>query len=174
MSMIAEPMTETHKSEKRMTGRTVLAWLIGFFLVIFAANGAFIYLALSSWTGVEVESSYKAGQAYQGEIDAANAQNARAWQVDARLERDAAGLATIRLEARDRNGAPLSGLTFNALLERPTHRADDRSVMLAESETGVYVGTLENLARGQWDMRLEGDDTTGVVFRSRNRVFVSQ
>ncbi|WP_321342362.1 FixH family protein [Breoghania sp.] len=174
MSTIAEPMNDTQKPVKRMTGRTVLAWIIGFFLVIFAANAAFIYLALSSWTGVEVESSYKAGQEYQGEIDAASRQNARAWQVDAHLARDAAGLGTIRLEARDKSGAPLSGLTFSALLERPTHRADDRTVTLAESEAGVYVGTLENLAPGQWDMRLEGDDASGVVFRSRNRVFLSQ
>lgn len=174
MSMIAEPMHEDGDSGRRLTGRGVLMWLIGFFVVIFAANGAFIYYALSSWTGLEVESSYKAGQSYQGEIDAAAMQVARGWKVDGHLSRDAGGLGSLRLVAHDHDGAPLTGLTFTARLERPTHRAEDRTVTLAEKEVGIYVGTLDNLEAGQWDMHLEGANADGVVFRSRNRVFLKQ
>ncbi|MEI2384260.1 FixH family protein [Breoghania sp. JC706] len=172
MSTIAPSMTPDAKPERRLTGRGVLAWLVGFFLVIFAANGAFIYYALSSWTGLEVESSYKAGQAYQGVLDEAARQAARGWQVNAHIDRDGGGRAAMRIVARDKTGAPLSGLLFTARLERPTHRAEDRTLTLAERETGIYVGTLDDLEPGQWDLHLEGTGSTGVVFRSRNRLFL--
>ena len=170
--MIAEPMTDNTKPQKRLTGRGVLAWLLGFFGLIFLANGIFIYYAMSSWTGLEVESSYKAGQAYQGEIDAAARQAERGWKVDAQLTRDATGHASMRVVANDKAGAPVSGLIFTARLERPTHRAEDRTLTLAERESGLYVGVLDDLEAGQWDMRLEGKGAEGVVFRSRNRLFL--
>ena len=172
MSMTTDTMTSSVKTEKRLTGRGVLAWLFGFFALIFAANGAFIYFAMSSWTGLEVESSYKAGQAYQGVLDEASRQAARGWQVSAHLDRDTGGHATMRIVARDKAGAPVSGLVFTARLERPTHRAEDRTLTLAERDIGIYVGTMDDLEPGQWDLHLEGAGSEGIVFRSRNRLFL--
>ena len=76
-----------------VTGYTVLAWMVGFFAVIFAANGVFIYLAAGSFPGLEVSSAYKAGQEYNGEIAAAAAQSARGWNVSASAQRAGDGAA---------------------------------------------------------------------------------
>lgn len=162
------------KPARVFTGRSMLLWLGCFFGVMFAANAVFVYFALTSWTGLEVDSSYKAGQQYQHEIDAAKVQTARGWDIGAQLERAGDGVAHLRINARDRNGAPLTGLPVIATLHRPTHRAEDRDVVLAEGEAGIYSGQVEALGAGQWDLVIEIDDKDGPAFRSRNRVFLSE
>ena len=69
--------TEESDRGRRLTGRGVLLWLFAFFGVTFAVNGAFIYFAVSTFPGVEVASSYKAGQEFEGEIAAGRAQAER-------------------------------------------------------------------------------------------------
>ncbi|MBL4602812.1 MAG: FixH family protein, partial [Emcibacteraceae bacterium] len=43
---------------KPYTGKRILAWFVGFFLVVFLANGIMTYFALSTWTGLETENAY--------------------------------------------------------------------------------------------------------------------
>ena len=83
MTMVQSNM----KDPKAITGKTVLVWLLAFFGVIFTANAVFIYLALGSFPGVVVESSYEAGQAYNQEIAAAKAQADLNWQVSTEFTR---------------------------------------------------------------------------------------
>ena len=59
----------------QLTGRHVLAWLGGFFLVMFAANGALIYFALHTLHGEAMENSYDASQAFNKRIAEARAQD---------------------------------------------------------------------------------------------------
>ena len=105
-------------AEKRITGRTVLGWVIVFFAVIFVANAVFMWLALSSFSGIEATSAYKAGQTFERDKADATAQAARGWQVSADIVRNGAG-ADIKVHARDKDGSPLTGMTFNAVFKRP-------------------------------------------------------
>ena len=162
------------KPVREFTGRTMAMWLGGFFAVIFTANAIFIWLAFDSRTGLEVESSYKAGQGYQREIDAARLQAERGWNFSANVVRAADGEARVRIQARDRNDAPLTSLPLTATLHRPTQSAEDRGVSLIEGEAGVYSGRVDRLAAGQWDLLIEALDENGVRFRSKNRVFLSE
>ncbi|WP_417670540.1 FixH family protein [Roseibium sp.] len=159
---------------KPFTGRTVLYWLLGFFAVIFAANAVFIWLAIGSFPGVVVESSYKAGQAYNQEIADAKAQAARGWQVSADLSRSADGIAYVKVEARDKDGAPLTGLSFVAYLKHPTHEGDDVELVLSEGESGVYSGEAGGLKPGNWNVIVEAESARERVFRSENRVFLAE
>ncbi|WP_208999851.1 FixH family protein [Stappia sediminis] len=156
-----------------MTGRTVLIWLFGFFGAIFAANAVFIWLALGSFPGVAVESSYKAGLAYNEEIAASKVQADRHWDVEAKVARRGDGTADITVAAHDEAGAPLSGLVFTATLIRPASAEAYRVVALSEGESGRYTGIASGLSEGRWILELEADGAQGIVFRSRNRMFLS-
>ncbi len=62
---------------RKLTGRGVLVWLVVGFGIMFAANFALIYYALSTLHGEEVENSYDASQAYNAKLAAARAQDNR-------------------------------------------------------------------------------------------------
>ncbi len=163
--------TGTTERLGRLTGRHVLAILVGFFLIVFAANFVLVWLALGSWPGLETKSAYEAGRVYQGEIEASRQQSERQWQVAAKVERSGDGV-TIRVDARDGAGAPVTGIGFTARLARPTTTAEDGIVTLSETSPGLYVGTAPKIEPGSWTVTLEADDGTARLYRSRNRITV--
>lgn len=170
-------MAMTHPdmhSPKPLTGKRVLLYLVSFFAVIFAANGVFLYFALGTFPGVAVESSYKAGQAYNEDIAAAKAQVARAWDVATHVERLADGSAEISVNALDKTGRPISGLDFAATLERPATENLDKTVRLLEGEAGKYSGLISGIDAGNWTLSLEANSGSERVFRSQNRVYLAQ
>jgi nitrogen fixation protein FixH len=158
-----------------VTGRMVLFSLIAFFGVVIGVNMLMMKFAIDTMPGTEVDSAYGASLAYGREIIAARDQNSRSWKVDAHVERRADGSATLRVDARDAGGAPLSGLKFSGRLERPTDKRIDRLFGLAEAGGGIYRGNAADVMPGQWDLVLEGDvNGTGArMFLSRNRVILN-
>jgi nitrogen fixation protein FixH len=155
-----------------LTGRAVLVWLVAFFGVVFAVNGIMMKLALDTMSGTEVDSSYRAGIAFNAEAQAARRQDERAWQVSGHAARNPDGGAVVRVEARDKAAVPLTGLTFSATLERPTDKRADRRIALAELQIGVYGGKAADVAPGQWDLVLEADRAGERLFVSKTRVFL--
>jgi nitrogen fixation protein FixH len=166
-------MNPVHNSPKRLTGRLVLFLLLGFFGIVIGVNMILMWLAIQTLPGTDVESAYRASLAYEKEIAAARDQDGRKWHVDARVERAANGGATLRVEARDDSGRPLSGLKFQGRFERPTDRRADQAVMLAETGIGIYSGNANLIAPGQWDLVLQGDRAEQRMFLSRNRVLLN-
>jgi nitrogen fixation protein FixH len=166
-------MTEQAASGRPITGRTVFIATAAFFAVIIAVNVVMIKLAVDTLPGTEVDSAYRASLAYGAEIKAAQAQAERQWRVSAHIERQADGRALVRVEARDKNGAPLAGLAFTGRLERPADKRADKEIVLAEAETGIYRGTLSGVTPGQWDLILESDARGERLFLSRNRVILN-
>lgn len=156
---------------KAFTGKTMLLWLFGFFGVVFAANGVFVWLAESSFPGVTVESAYSASQAYNQSIASAREQAARGWEVDAGLSRTKETAAHLEVTALDRTGSPLSGLAFTATLQHPAHDGKI-SVMLDERGSGRYSADLSDVPAGNWYLVLEAKSGEERVFRSENRVFL--
>jgi nitrogen fixation protein FixH len=151
----------------------VLAILLGFFAVVFGVNGLMMTMAITTLPGTEVDSAYSASIAYETEIAAARDQSKRDWKIDAKVERKPDGNATLRVEARDKNGVPLAGLSFFGRLERPTDKRADRDVALAEISGGIYSGNASGITAGQWDLVLEGDSTGRRVFLSKNRLVLN-
>ena len=156
-----------------LTGRKVLLMLVAFFGVVIGVNMIMIKLAIQTLPGTEVDSAYSASLAYEGEITAAHDQNARNWKVDAHIGRDSRGGATVQVEARDKNGMPVSGLKFQGRFERPTDRRADQAVELAEVGRGMYRGNAAVVTPGQWDLVLEGEAAGRRMFLSRNRVLLN-
>ena len=166
-------MSRSPVSPKPLTGRAVLVMLVAFFVVVFGVNGLMMRLAIQTLPGTEVDSAYSASLAYEKEIAAARDQDARAWKVNAHVQRATDGGATVQVEARDNRGLPMSGLTFQGRFERPTDRRADQPVDLTEVGGGVYRGSAPLIAPGQWDLVLEGDAAGQRMFLSKNRVLLN-
>jgi len=155
------------RAPKPITGRTVLIYFLGFFGVIFAMNIYMVRVAVSSFSGVETESAYKAGLSFKNDVAAANAQDARQWSVEASLHRgDTTGLTIV---ARDAGGQALAGLTPEVRLAHPTDKRRDLLVEFVELTSGQFKN-LTALPEGQWDLVIGLKRETETVFRSKSRV----
>jgi nitrogen fixation protein FixH len=162
--------TKTDAKPKELTGRIVLFSLIGFFGVITAVNGIMITAAVKTFGGVETESSYKAGLAFAREIAAADAQEARHWQVRANVVHSG-DEARVEVTARDASDQPLRGLTALVRLSHPADRRLDQTVEMTADGAGRFRGTAAFVA-GQWDLVIDLDRDGERMFRSRNRVIL--
>jgi nitrogen fixation protein FixH len=155
-------------SGRPLTGRTVLICFLAFFGVVFAANIVFVRLAVSTFGGVETESSYKAGLAFGRDTQAARAQEARHWQVDASVTQDGAGTRII-VTARDAQGEALPTLEATVQLAHPTSRRDDAPVTMSQTGPGRFEGHT-TAQSGQRDLVIELRRGGERVFRSKSRI----
>ncbi len=160
------------RSGKPLTGRTILIWLGAFFGVMLIANAFFVYFALSSFPGVEVESAYQRGQNYAAEIAAADAQNARGWQVEVALSEDAGSALILTAEARDQDQGVISGLTMSAELRHLRGAEFDTVLRFTEVESGRYEARIGVIPRGSWTMTLEAEQAGERVYRSKSKIFI--
>jgi nitrogen fixation protein FixH len=160
------------ETKRVLTGRAVLIWLVAFFAVVFTANGVMMKFAIETMSGTEVDSAYRASLSFNAEARAARRQDERAWRITGNAARNLDGDAVVRVEARDKAGVPLAGLTFSAALERPTDKRSDRHIGLVEMQSGLYGGKAADVAPGQWDLVLEADRGGERLFVSKTRVFL--
>ena len=156
--------------ERRLTGFRVLAILLGSFGVVAAVNSAMVYYALSTFSGEVDPHPYEHGLAYNKDIAAAVAQQARHWQVSANVTAEGA-VKTVEAAFRDETAHPISGLHITARLEFATDMIQDRSVTLSEAAPGSYSGALP-LAAGNWELVLKAERDGKQLFVSRNRIMV--
>lgn len=159
--------------EFRLTGRHVLYILIGAFALVFAVNGYMIFRAVGSFPGLVTESSFRDSQRFNGEIAAARAQAERGWQVDVTTSRSAEGGALVALTAHDREGRPLTGVSFHAVLQHPADRSRDHrlALTLVAGTSDRYEGRAEGVTPGKWGLMIEGDGSTGRLYLSQNTVY---
>ena len=150
-----------------ITGRTVLLCLISFFGVIFAMNIVMVRVALSSFSGVETDSAYKAGLSFNNDAAAARAQDARHWSVDASVQR---GEATrLIITARDAQAHAVEGLRPDVRLAHPTDKRRDVPLEFVELTPGQFQ-SLTPMPEGQWDLVIGFNRETETVFRSKSRI----
>ena len=154
---------------RELTGRMVFLCLVAFFAVVAGANAVLVRAAVSTFGGLETESSYQAGLVFAHEEAEARAQDARHWQIAARLLPQRDGETRLQVDARDEAGRPLRGLTAAVRLVHPADERADHVIALHETRPGEFAGAAE-AAAGQWDLVLELARDGARVFRSRNRV----
>ena len=157
------------KKPREVTGRTVLIWFVGFFGLVFAVNGVMIKAASSTFGGVEVGSSYKAGLKFGKDVADAPAQDSLHWQVVGNVVRDRNGDAVLDLSARDRDGIALANVDARARLIHPADSRRDVVIDVHQVLAGVFRGAALAPA-GQWELEIELDRAEERVFLSRSRV----
>ena len=164
------PWKEARKP-REITGWMVFGLMVAFFAVVIGVNAFMAHKALSTFGGVEIESSYRAGQMFERDVAMAKAQDAQHWQIDAKVTAAADGTAFLDIAARDASGAPLAGLIATALFARPTDRRLDRTVVVGEDAPGHFHGRAD-IAAGQWDLIIDLSRQGERLFRSKNRVLI--
>ncbi len=163
---------ETDKDGRRLTGPMFLAILLGSFAVIASVNGAMVYYALSTFSGEVDPHPYEHGLAYNKDIAAAEAQEARHWKVAAAI-RGKGDAKSVEAAFHNDAGQAIAGLAVTAHLEFATDMRRDRKLTLQEVAPGTYRGAL-NLASGQWDLVIEATRGGQQLFLSRNRITVEE
>ena len=151
-----------------LTGRMVLFYFVSFFGVIFAMNFYMVRVALSSFSGVETESAYKAGLSFKNDVAAAHAQDGRHWAVEADLQRGGDATRVI-VTARDAQARPLPGLIPEVRLAHPTDKRRDIPVDFVEVTPGRFQ-SLTPMPQGQWDLVIALKRADETVFRSKSRI----
>jgi len=147
----------------------VLVGLLAFFGVVLGANGLLVHKALSTFGGVETDSSYRAGQLFERDVAMARAQDAQHWRVEASVTPAADGSALLDIVARDGVGLAVAGIDATATFERPTDRRLDRTVAVSKDAPGHFRGSAA-ISPGQWNLVIELSRQGERQFRSKNRI----
>ncbi len=157
-------MTFAFYNENRpVTGRSVLWWVISFFVIIFLANIAFVYFALSSWTGLSTENAYEKGVRYNETIARAEAQRKLGWQSTVDFDGDN---LVVKLVGKDGNF--ISGRIVQVEIIRPVHEGLDQKLKLREAGQGIYQAPLKIPQSGRWWV----DISVGKQYRMRHELQV--
>ena len=154
----------------QLQGRHVLAGLVVFFGIIFAANGYFLFAALSTHTGEVASEPYRKGLAYNARIAADARQSELGWKETLAV----ASNGTLAVTLLDRDGVPLTGLIAKARIGRPSTIRHDRSALLFEQAPGRYVAELGALEDGNWliSIEVQSASSSETLFRSRRRLWL--
>lgn len=153
-------MTDTNAAARGrpLTGRKVLAIVVGAFAVIIGVNIVLAVFAVRTFPGLEVANSYVASQNFNQELAA---QRGLGWDVAAHVEGGHLILAITDVAT----GRPVQAEVVDATLGRATHVRDDMAPGFLYSN-GVYSAPV-TLAPGNWNLRLVARAADGTEFRQR-------
>ncbi len=129
-----------------------------FFAVVLTANGIMIWIALSSWTGLETKNHYLKGVDYNQTLQDVRNQEALGWTVQTSIApvvvpNGPLGQFEVVLVLTDPADTAISGARVEVRLERPTHHGIDVRATLTEIAPGRYAGQVDVPAAGQWNLR---------------------
>lgn len=140
----------------QLKGWHALLWFLGFFGFMFVVNGIFLWAAITSFPGEDVEKSYLTGLDYNQELARRAHQETAGWTAEIGLTPASDGLELdTRLMKADGSALPVFQTT--ALLRHPSDRALDRAVDLAPAGGGEYRALAGPLTPGLWTVILTAD-----------------
>ena len=157
---------------REVSGRSVLFALIGFFALVFLVNGIFIYKALTTFDGLEVDNAYQKGRTYNHVLDAMEAQKALGWTAEITTSGSAGQGAHIMVSFVDRGGAPLGKLKVRGGFWRPVVSGMDQSAEMREVAPGRYEADFQLAAGGNWIARVSAQGANGEKFVQEKRVII--
>ena len=157
-----------------LKGRHVLLALIGFFTIVFAANGVMIYLAVSTFGGLDTADAYRKGLAYNERVAAAESQAKLGWRDEIAYLPEA---RRLRVALTDAAGKAVSGLAVTAHLHRPATNRFDEELVLEQTGPGTYEVSAADLAAGWWTVdveahRREAHHDKAAHYEARRRLWI--
>lgn len=159
-------------SGKQLKGWHVLLIMLAFFVVMFAVNGVFLYYAITTHPGEQVEKSYLQGLHYNDTLEARARQDELGWTgaLGIVAEEDAAPMLVA--EMTDAADLPLGGLAVTASLHRHTSGDADIHMALSPSDVGEYSVSLEGLPAGDYDVIVKATQggSEDVLFEAHKRL----
>ncbi|MGF1592645.1 MAG: FixH family protein [Kiloniellaceae bacterium] len=155
---------------REIRGKHVLMAMLGMFGIVIAVNLVFVYLAIGTFTGVTTANPYQEGLAYNEVLAARDAQRALGWQGEISFSQ-AADADRITVTLTDRTGAPLTGLSLDGSLRRPTQAGLDQPLAWREAAPGNYTAEVSLPERGNWDLMVNAADGDGPPFEMKTRLW---
>ena len=158
-----------------LRGIHVLAIFLGFFGVVFAVNGVFLYQALSTHTGVVSRQPYRKGLEYNSRIADAERQQKLGWRDDLSYRREA-GVLVVKIT--DKGGSPVTGLYVSGIIGRPSTAQQDTTLVLSETQSGHYEAKVGARDDGNWLVQLKAEVGHGdkgqreTVYRLKRRLWL--
>ncbi|MFN3910533.1 FixH family protein [Hyphomonas sp.] len=137
-----------------------LMWFLGFFGFMFAVNGIFLWTAITTFPGEDVDKSYLAGIDYNAELARRSYQAEQGWRAEIGLS-DPASASEIRVVLLDRENTALAAKTVLVTLRHPADRKLDQMVDLTPVGGGAYTGPLTGLEAGTWTALVTADIEPG-------------
>ncbi|MEO1553268.1 MAG: FixH family protein [Pseudomonadota bacterium] len=166
----AETLTPVQNSEDKLKGWHVLLIMLGFFGIMFAVNGIFLYHAITSFPGEDVKKSYVQGLNYNDTLAQRAAQAELGWSAEAGwLD----GQLIFRL--RDQTGAAISNMAVMGEARRHATRSEDQSFVFNARSGGEYVVQDVDLMSGLWTLRISVYDAEAdaLLFNVEKEILVS-
>ena len=163
----------TDHSHARPSDRFLPWWFFGFFAVVLLANGAMVYFALTSWTGVKSEQHYIKGLDHNRTLDAVEKQRALGWSGRLSVKPEAGDGSLLTFQLTDAAAKGVVGAAVTARLIRPTHEGGDFDVPLRDMGNGRYAARMTLPLAGQWDVDIVADHQNG-RFRLTHRIQVAK
>lgn len=136
-----------------LNGWHVLASLLVFFGVMLAANGVFIYYAVSTFTGIETADAYRSGIAYNNRLEEARELDKLGWTGEIKPKD-----GRIELILKNASGAPVRGVRIDGKVGRPSTDSFDRAISFEDAGSGHYRSEQVELAPGNWIVAIEAHD----------------
>ena len=161
----------TARRQDGLQGRHVAGIFFAFFGAVFAMNGAMIYSAISTYSGIVSNEPYRKGLHYNDRIQADERQARLGWMDTITVTR--AGHVVVTL--RDRDGQPVSRARLEAQLGRPSTNREDIKLSLSESSSGRYEAQAGALGEGNWTIAVDVRTSEGSgepIFRARRRLWL--
>jgi len=163
----------TVRPKGNLRGWQVLAILAGFFGLVFAVNGVMATLAVTTFSGLDGEDSYRRGLDYNATLAEAEQQAQLGWQ--SKLDFTASG-HEVEIALSDKTGAPVSGLTVTGILGRGATSQFDRNLQFQERSPGDYVAQAGTVPNGSWTVALEAravaGERSGQIYRLKERLWL--
>lgn len=160
------------KKPFRITGRHVLAGMVGFFLVIIAVNAVFITLAVRSFPGEKEEKSYLQGLHYNETLKARAAQAANGWTAEIRKAALVDDRAVIELTFKDQSGAPIYDLDITGVIARPADDDYDQEIVFTALGGGLYTAELTGMAAGAWALKARAEHRNAEPFEFETKLYL--
>ncbi len=159
---------------KAMTAWHAFLCFAAFFTFMFVVNGIFLWTAITTFPGEDVEKSYLAGLEYNDEIARRTRQQELGWKAQVGLTGTGSELQVrVRLNTQDGEALAASGVQIE--LRHPANRNLDRVLELTSAGRGEYAASAADLPAGHWNVRVRADidpATDGAEFQATKELHV--
>jgi nitrogen fixation protein FixH len=154
-----------------LTGRGVLVWLIGFFVVVFAVNAVYIAISIDTFRGEDEQKPYLQGIEYNRTLERRAEQARLGWTADVRAVRVAGGHVNVVVDLKGRTGRPETDAKLAGELRHPADENRDRTLKLTEVAPGRYLADAGPVQSGFWDVLVNGG-AKDAPFETSTRLWV--
>lgn len=127
-----------------------IPWLfVAGFGLVFAVNGAMVWLAVSSFSGLYGNGARDREYHYNHVIAEQKARDALGWKVNAKWRAEEGRLLVDVVQA---DGSGLAGARINAQLVRPAEKLEPLPLKFSELGDGRFAAHVDLPKRGNWDL----------------------